>query len=124
MKMGVLEGAYQTVAGVGDFAAGSTDEALGRQFDDTRGGGLAAGFGEELGSSRDSFLTGIGQAVGVVPRGTAQERQTAPGPGISDGSGPEWGSGMNAKLIAGGIAAVVILWLIRPLLQIGAGVSD
>jgi len=44
--MGVLDGlantagnAYSTVAGAADHLAGSTDEALGRQFDDEPGGG-------------------------------------------------------------------------------------
>ncbi|WP_318569442.1 hypothetical protein [Salinigranum marinum] len=32
--MGVLDGAWSTVAGVGDYAAGSTDEATGRFFRD------------------------------------------------------------------------------------------
>ena len=34
-------GLYDDVAGVADHLAGSTDEAVGRQFDDERGGGFA-----------------------------------------------------------------------------------
>lgn len=39
--MGIFGDAYDAVAGVADHAAGSTDEAVGRQFDDEQGGGFA-----------------------------------------------------------------------------------
>lgn len=109
------------LAGVLDAAAGSTDEAFARQFDDTPGGGFRAGFGEELGSSRDSFLTGIGQSLGVVPRGTQQEREQSDGPGVSDGDGPAWGSGTTAPAVAVVGVVLLLLWLIRPLLKAVAG---
>jgi len=126
--MGVLNNVYQGVAGVADAAAGSTDEAFARQFDDTAGGGLRAGFGEELGSSRDSFLTGIGQAVGVAPRGTAAERQAAAGPGIApsqpDDSPGLFGGSTTAKAVAAVVGIGLLLFLLRPVLQIGAGVAN
>lgn len=122
-------GAYQTVAGVADHSLGSADEAAGRQFDSTPGGGFLAGFGEELGSSRPSFLTGAGQYLGVVPRGTQEQREEAAGPGVQEEGTPVWGGGEvqddgtvsapeglganNAILL---VMAVVLLYLIRPLL--------
>lgn len=39
--MGIFGDAYDAVAGTADHLAGSTDEAVGRQFDDTEGGGFA-----------------------------------------------------------------------------------
>jgi len=41
---GAVSGGYDAVAGAGDFLAGSTDEAIGRQFDDDPGGGIVDGF--------------------------------------------------------------------------------
>jgi hypothetical protein len=132
-------GIYDGVAGFFDAAAGSTDEAVGRQFDDTPGGGLRAGFGEELGSSRASFLTGAGQYVGLVPRGTAEQRQQAAGPGVQEEGTNVWGGGsVNAdgstnplggdtakfQAIAAVVAVGVLLWLLRPVLSIVAGVSN
>lgn len=43
---GAVGGAYDAVAGVGDWAAGSTDEAIARTFDDEPGGGIIHGFQE------------------------------------------------------------------------------
>lgn len=39
--MGLLGDVYDGVAGVADHAAGSVDESIGRQFDDSPGGGFA-----------------------------------------------------------------------------------
>jgi len=133
-------GVWNTIAGTADHLAGSTDEAFARQFDDTAGGGFSAGFGEELGSSRTSFLTGLGQYAGLVPRGTAEQRQNAAGPGVQPGGTDLWGGGsvnpdgstdppdgglglgVTAALV--GVFALVVLWLVRPLLEIGAEVAD
>ncbi|AUV82064.1 hypothetical protein C2R22_10730 [Salinigranum rubrum] len=38
--MGIFGDAYGAVAGVADHATGSVDESIGRQFDDTPGGGF------------------------------------------------------------------------------------
>jgi hypothetical protein len=48
-----VENQYNKVAGVTDHLAGSTDEAVGRQFDDREGGGFTdpdayVGFGEDV----------------------------------------------------------------------------
>jgi len=64
--MGLLSGvtstagdAYGAVAGVADDAAGSTDEAVGRTFDNEAGGGVVDGTVETT--------TGVGTAVLDVP---------------------------------------------------------
>jgi len=52
---------WNQVAGVGDHLAGSTDESIGRQFDNTPGGGFAdyntyAGVGDHLAGSTDESI--------------------------------------------------------------------
>jgi hypothetical protein len=51
--MGVLGDTYDTIAGAADHAAGSTDEAFARQFDDDEGGGYSDFF---TGDDRSDFV--------------------------------------------------------------------
>lgn len=57
------EDAYGTVAGTADHLAGSTDEAVARQFDDEEGGGFAdydtwAGLADHAAGSTDEWVGG------------------------------------------------------------------
>lgn len=88
-----VEEQYNKVAGVTDHLAGSTDEAVGRQFDDTKGGGFTdpdayVGFGEDvLDVPADAInaTTGTGENLGWF--GVVDRKLD---PRSWDGEEPDW----------------------------------
>jgi len=144
-------GIYDTVAGVADYAAGSVDESIGRQFDDQPGGGFAdltetgetnedglAGGGEDA-EYHNRYLQGEGVRTAYDTifdyEGTLNdEDDTADvfGPTVGgtadavvDVEGEETsGEERKAKLWLYGLAVLIILYLSQPLLEIIAGVTE
>ena len=89
-------GAWDDLVDAADHAAGSTDEAVARQFDDQQGGGFAdydtwAGLADHSAGSTDEW----------VGRNTGQ-----------------------LKLLTYAVAAIVVLYLLKPALEIGANASE
>jgi hypothetical protein len=70
-------GLYDTVAGAADHLAGSTDEAVGRQFDGEKGGGFADGDTYTYGEWRTEDGTN-GGSVPAFKVGRIVERVTNP----------------------------------------------
>lgn len=124
--MGVFGDAYDAVAGTADHLAGSTDEAFSRQFDSVPGGGLydgLAGTADHLAGSTDEAFA---RQFDDVPGGGFADYDTWAG--IADhaaGSTDEWvGQRTGAlKLATYALVAVVVLYLARPLFQIGAALA-
>ena len=148
--MGLLGGAWDAVAGVGDHAAGSVDESIGRQFDSRPGGGLVdlAPDGERAVADTDGdgspdefnnrFLQGsaVRTAYDVVFSydGTLNGREDTAdvfGPtvgGVADAvvdvEGETHGSEeTKARWLIYAAVAAVALYLLAPVLDLLAGVT-
>ena len=152
--MGLFGDAYDTVAGVADAAALNVDESIGRQFDNTPGGGFADI--TESGDRASVDTDGDGQADEYNNRylqgdsvrtaydmlfsygGTLNgEGDTADvfGPAlwgdegsvadtVVDVEGEEHGAGeTKTTVLMYAVVAVVVLYLLAPLLELGAAVA-
>lgn len=129
---------YDRVAGVADNAAGSIDESIGRQFDDTEGGGLIDGFQSfnRAGTSQSTRDLAEATKGDVGPNNqfdnTAIDNQfdDTPGGGVADTAtdtvlniGPDW---LDEAATIGVVVLIVgvLLYLARPLLEIGAATVE
>jgi uncharacterized protein YjbJ (UPF0337 family) len=117
-------GIVDTITGAADNAAGSVDESIGRQFDDTPGGGLIDGYQSYAGEVYDPVTDGA----------VTRQFDDTPGGGLVDGAQQTAGDAADAAADAAGdatdllpdwagpvaIVAVVAVVLIaaRPLLGI------
>ncbi|RNJ25477.1 hypothetical protein [Halosegnis longus] len=119
---------YGGVAGVADHLAGSTDEAIGRQFDDEEGGGIAdgtvdtvAGIGDFLAGPLDESVGrqfddtpggGFADAIRSFARGV-QPAATETGDfllGSADDAAMRWAGNLKLVALAGvGLVAAVAL---------------
>lgn len=96
---GLLGGTYDVVAGVGDYAAGSLDESIGRQFDDEPGGG----FGDyAVGGTADAVFEDPDEGMAFWFPGYAGESDDDTAGDSIDLWGPTFSEGANA---AGGYVA-------------------
>jgi len=142
---------WSTIAGAGDWAAGSVDESIGRQFDSQPGGGFAD-LGETGESNEDGLALGgedaayynrylQGDGVRTLYDSVVEYQGTLNGSeDTADFLGPTAGATADAAVdvegeetsaeerkaqlwIYGG-AALVVLYLSEPLLEIVAGVIE
>jgi hypothetical protein len=114
-------GIVDDVAGVADNLAGSTDEAVGRQFDDEPGGGLIDGYQSYAAEVYDPVTDGA----------VSRQFDDEPGGGLVDGAqetatdaadaavdiGPDW-LGPAVIAVLGVVLIGALLFLSRPLLTI------
>jgi hypothetical protein len=104
--MGLLGGAWDAVAGVGDHATGSVDESIGRQFDDTPGGG----FIEWSNQDRDEFdrdTNGSDEFGDGSNRWIPGTIETIQGDGKADVSGVLDAAALNFDEGVGGLVSLV-----------------
>jgi len=104
-------GIYDQVAGALDNAAGSTDEAVARTFDDQPGGGVVDGYQEYAatvwGPAGNAASDAAGDAVDSAADATGLG-------GLVD----------NWKLIGAGVVVVILLVVLGPYADLAAGVTD
>lgn len=137
---------YQGIAGVADHLAGSTDEATGRFFQDAgryqESGGL-----EQSPTQRATAYTRLGVRNFLSPDAEDIVFQSPSGGFLgnedeSNIAGPNvWGSGgvtdvlvttegesrageLSTRLFLYAVVAAVALWLLKPLLELGAAVAE
>jgi hypothetical protein len=146
-------GLYDDVAGVADHLAGSTDEAVGRQFDDERGSGFADPDtytdDEELTARFRDIQDQAKKPWTLLPGATLVNPDTRIGyvegenvGGMTDvdaqvadhfGLGGELDAARSAnalndpekrKWIVYGVGAAIALYLLKPLLELAANLSE
>jgi len=153
-----IGGAYDAVAGAGDYAAGSVDESIGRQFDDKKGGGVVDADtwidneGDPFGAVSSTFSFG-GDVMGIPEEKQSKEGIISQDPstynswiysGVSR-TGQQFdntpGGGWPDKFVPGDpdipglggntfgkltmlVLVMAGLYLLRPVLEIGANVSE
>lgn len=107
---GAVSGGYDAIAGAGDFLAGSTDEAIGRQFDDDPGGGILDGFQSAIpGLSQSQETTERQAEEGILPDDAAQPSDVAASDASiqrTQSSAPPGGTAVQVIRIRNGLAFV------------------
>lgn len=81
-------GIWNTIAGAADHAAGSTDEAFGRQFDNQEGGGIA---------DADTYTGIADHLAGSVDESIGRQFDSDPGGGFADETANTVWSGMSGQ---------------------------
>ncbi|SFR37112.1 hypothetical protein SAMN04487947_0562 [Halogeometricum rufum] len=126
-------GLYQTVAGVADHLAGSTDEAVGRATE-AAGEGDWAGVGDHLAGDVDEAASRgpVDTVIDVAWSGHDGDTIDVFGPtawgtegSVADVAVDEEGEShqgeMGTTLFLVGVVLLLVLWLLRPLLELLAG---
>lgn len=104
-------GIVDSVTGALDHAAGSTDEAVARTFDDEPGGGVVDGYQEYAGSIWGPPTDAAGDAAGDAVDSAADATGLG---GVVD----------NWKLVVGGVVLLIVLVILGPYADLAAGVAE
>lgn len=125
-----------------DWAAGSVDESIGRQFDDTQGGGFADEWGAVLDPTRQASeqteqdLRTIGTSAGagwlVIPdavdaaQGSDQHTSYVPDGEEIDALTPEWFDWMadHQEEVIAVLVLGALLYLAAPALELGNTLAE